>query len=65
MIRVPRLRHVAGSEIPLRSYEALHGERAVNDLLLKRVLYRHLPTLRVALKRELKIDTTTSKKNAA
>ena len=27
-IRVPRLRHVAGSEIPLRSYEALHGERA-------------------------------------
>ena len=38
-IRVPRLRHVAGSEIPLRSYEALHGERAVNDLLLKRVLY--------------------------
>ena len=32
-IRVPRLRHVAGSEIPLRSYEALHGERAVNDLL--------------------------------
>ena len=38
-IRVPRLRHVAGSEIPLRSYEALHGERAVNDLLLRRVLY--------------------------
>ena len=26
---------------------------------------RHLPTLRVALKRELKIDTTSSKKNAA
>ena len=38
-VRVPRLRHVAGSEIPLRSYEALHSERAVNDLLLKRVLY--------------------------
>ena len=38
-IRVPRLRHVAGSESPLRSYEALQGERAVNDLLLKRVLY--------------------------
>ena len=38
-IRVPRLRHVAGSEIPLRSYEALHGDRAVNDLLLTRVLY--------------------------
>ena len=38
-IRVPRLRHVAGSEIPLRSYEALQGERAVNDLRLKRMLY--------------------------
>ena len=38
-IRVPRIRHVAGSEIPLRSYEALHGDRAVNDLLLTRVLY--------------------------
>ena len=38
-IRVPRIRHVAGSEIPLRSYEALHGDRAVNDVLLKRVLY--------------------------
>ena len=30
---------MAGSEIPLRSYAALHGERGVNDLLLKRVLY--------------------------
>ena len=38
-IRVPRLRRVAGSEIPLRSYAALYGEGAVNDLLLKRVLY--------------------------
>ena len=38
-MRVPRIRHVAGSEMPLRSYEALHGDRAVNDLLLKRVLY--------------------------
>ena len=37
-IRVPRLRRVAGSEIPLRSYAALHGEGTVNDLLLKRVL---------------------------
>jgi hypothetical protein len=27
--------------------------------------YRHLPTLRAALKRALKTDTTTSKKNAA
>ena len=38
-MRVPRIRHVAGSEMPLRSYEALHGDRAVNDVLLKRVLY--------------------------
>ena len=38
-IRVPRIRHVAGSEIALRSYEALQGDRAVNDLLLRRVLY--------------------------
>ena len=33
---------------------------------LRRVMgYRHLPKLRAALKRELKIDTTTSKKEAA
>ncbi len=38
-IRVPRVRSVAGTELPLRSYEALRGEGAVNDLLLKRVLY--------------------------
>ena len=38
-IRVPRVRSVVGSELPLRSYEALRGEGAVNDLLLKRVLY--------------------------
>jgi transposase-like protein len=38
-IRVPRIRSLAGSEIPLRSFEALSGENAVNDLLLKRVLY--------------------------
>ena len=37
-IRVPRIRHVAGSEMPRRSYEALHGDRAVDDRLLKRVL---------------------------
>ncbi len=37
-IRVPRVRSVTGSEIPLRSYDALSGDRAVNDLLLKRVL---------------------------
>ena len=35
----PGFAHVAGSEIALRSYEALHGDRAVNDLLLRRVLY--------------------------
>ena len=38
-IRVPRSRHVTAREIPRRSYEALHGDRAVNDLLLRRVLY--------------------------
>ncbi len=38
-IRVPRVRGVAGREIPLRAYEALHGDGAVNDLLLKRGLY--------------------------
>ena len=30
-IRVPRLRRIAGSEIPLRSYAALHGEGALHD----------------------------------
>jgi len=38
-IRVPRVRSVGGSEIALRSYGALSGDREVNDLLLKRVLY--------------------------
>jgi putative transposase len=38
-VQVPRVRSVHGSEIPLRSYEALRGDHAVNDLLLKRVLY--------------------------
>ncbi len=38
-IHVPRMRSVAGSEIPLRSYEALRGDGEVNDLLLTRVLY--------------------------
>ena len=38
-IRVPRMRSVAGSEIPLRSYEAWRGDGEVNDLLLTRVLY--------------------------
>ena len=33
---------------------------------LRKVMgYRHLPTLRIALKRELKINTTTSKRKAA
>ncbi len=38
-IRVPRVRSITGPEIPLRSYEALSGDREGNDLLLKRVLY--------------------------
>ena len=37
--RVPRIRSVAGSEITLRSSDALHGDGEVNDLLLTRVLY--------------------------
>jgi len=38
-IQVPRVRSVSGSEIALRSYAALSGDREVNDLLLKRVLF--------------------------
>jgi len=37
-MRVPRVRSERG-EIPLRSYQALHGSGEVNDQLLKRVLY--------------------------
>ena len=38
-IRVPRVRSVAGGEIPLRSYEAAREDGQVNDVLLKRVIY--------------------------
>ena len=38
-IRVPRVRSVAGGEMPLRSYEAAREDGQVNDVLLKRVLY--------------------------
>jgi transposase-like protein len=38
-IRIPRVRSVDGSEIPLRSYDALSGDGEADDLLLKRVLY--------------------------
>ncbi len=37
-IRVPRVRSER-SEIPLRSYQALHGSGALDDHLLRRVLY--------------------------
>jgi transposase-like protein len=37
-IRVPRVRGERG-EIPLRSYQALHGPNPVDDQLLRRVLY--------------------------
>ncbi|MHC4230698.1 MAG: IS256 family transposase [Planctomycetota bacterium] len=37
-IRVPRVRSSQG-EIPLRSYQTLHGQGEVDELLLKRVLY--------------------------
>ena len=46
-IRVPRVRSVAGSELPLRSYEALRGEGAVNALLPEARPVRNLvPQLR-------------------
>ena len=38
-IRVPRVRSVAGGEIPLRFSEAAREDGQVNDVLLKRVLY--------------------------
>jgi putative transposase len=38
-IRVPRVRSLAGGEIPLRSYDAVRGTGQVDDVLLKRVLY--------------------------
>jgi putative transposase len=37
-VRVPRVRGEQG-EIPLRSYQALHGSGELNDRLLRRVLY--------------------------
>ena len=46
-LRVPRVRSVAGGEIPLRSYEAARADGQVNDVLLKRGALRHLlPQLR-------------------
>jgi hypothetical protein len=46
-MRVPRVRSVAGGEIPLRAYEAARGDGQVHDVLLKRVALRHLlPQLR-------------------
>ena len=38
-VRVPRVRSVAGGEIPLRTYEELSPDGTVNELLLRRVLY--------------------------
>lgn len=38
-IRVPRVRGVAGGEIPLRSYAAVRSGGQMDDVLLKRVLY--------------------------
>ena len=68
-IRVPRLHSNEGAELPLRPYEARSHGGETNDLLPSRVMgYRHLPKLREALKRELKIETrapTASKRNFA
>lgn len=38
-IRVPRVRRADGAEIPLRSYDALNTGGAIDERLLKRVLY--------------------------
>lgn len=38
-VRVPRVRSVQGSEIALRSYDALNADHGVNERLLRRVLY--------------------------
>ena len=38
-IRIPRVRSTGGGEIPLRTYEELRPDGAVNELLLRRVLY--------------------------
>ena len=38
-LRVPRIRRAHGGEIPLQTYAALKQGGAVNDVLLKRVLY--------------------------
>ena len=46
-IRVPRIRHIAGSEIPLRSYDAMRGRSGLDDLLLIAGVVRDLlPQLR-------------------
>ena len=52
-IRVPRIRHVTESEIPLRSYEALHGDRAVNGCFRHQLLL-HRPYL--VLTKPLRLD---------
>ena len=38
-MRIPRVRGTGGAEIPLRSYDALHGGGEVDERLLRRVLY--------------------------
>ena len=62
-IRVPRIRRVAGSEIPLRSYAALHGDRAVDDVLLCRVLYgiscRNYEAAAAAIPRAIGLSSST------
>jgi len=38
-LRIPRVQHASGGEIPLQALEQLRGTGQVDDLLLKRVLY--------------------------
>ena len=37
--KIPRVQHVAGGEIPLKSLAHLHGTGKLDEILLKRVLY--------------------------
>ena len=52
-----------GSMLPMSTFTRHRTSRHAR--LRKVIGYRHLPKLRDALKRELKIDTATSRKEAA
>ena len=62
-VRVPRVRSVAGGEIPLRSYDELSPGGAVNELLLRRVLYgiscRNYESAAEAIPRAIGLSSST------